>query len=303
MFSTKKITLYLASLFFVTGIQAQTAYTKFIESKHINWAARHTGPIQFSEINFSLLLRKRFSINEIRGVNPDKLEIENKLEYIIPAEVQTRINPGFGDTLNFHNDPLFSPVYFNADINRQVEVQQVLYVEKGVIKSTVNMVSPQFTVTTPAGTLLGTGKVFTTALNSKKCIKKSIQNKAIFLGTTSVSFETLQLQKQVFGLDLPACIWPGLDSKYEIVRIDSNKTITKDDLNKSLVTVHVPVYDEQGNLEKTAIVQPVLTADSFKVSEIEQEWFYSKKKNILFSRVKSLILNFSTTPLLKLTLK
>ncbi len=293
----------LAMLFTTICSHAQMPYTQFIESKHISWAASYNGSIVFDSINLNLLLRERFAKKEIKAASPEKLEFEKNIQYQSVEEIEKRIDPTFEKGNKTSSSPLFSEKYFNVDVNKQVGLQQIFYVEKGVLKSSISSAAPLFTVITQAGTLLGTSKAFLTAINPRQNVKRSVQRKGTVLGTTTVRQEDLVTEKQVYRLDLHACIWPYLDKKYDIIRLDSNKTIDVQDVNIILDRIEVPVYDEEGNLSHTTIVSPVFSPESFTVGEIEQEWFYSKKKNIVFVKIRSLTLNFSKKPVLKIVLK
>ena len=288
-------------IIFFVGIPAfaQSPFTKFVEKKDIQWAAIHTSNIRFKNVNLSLLLRKKLSTNSIKVALYDIPETFGQLEYSTKKAILKKLNPGMDEGIDISNDSLFSRVSFDNESGDMVELQQVFYVEKGILQSFTTTASPKFTVVTSYGVALGIGNAFTTAFNKDRSLKRSWKKKAIFLGNQTDSFQNLSIQKQLYGQGLLKTIWPFLDdNKYEILRLDSSRIIKKADINLSLTKVSDPETLEY-SMNQVILLGP----DSFSIAGIEQDFFYNEDKNIIFSNIRSLLLSFEKRLLLKILIK
>ncbi|RYY51125.1 MAG: hypothetical protein EOO06_01545 [Chitinophagaceae bacterium] len=283
-----------------SNITGQSMFTKFAERSDIQWAAVLTNNFSFPGADMNFLLRQRLANKEIRAAIVDTPERLFSYNYVAPATIAKRIDLEFDATQSDSLFPLFDHRYFDNAAGKLVEVQQVFYLQKGKLKSVVNMVSPKFMVVTIAGTQLGVANAFTTAFNNHRCHNKKTKRQSIPLGRVSISAADFSVQKQLYGQTLLSALWRHLDTKnYDIIRLDSMSKIPVSAVNASLLKLSVPSYDAEGNLMQT-INSPTLGPEGFSIAQIEQSWFYNKRKNLLFNIIHSIVLNYGETAVLKI---
>lgn len=306
---------------------AQSLFTKFVEDKKIQWAAASADTFHFIQPDLSLILRERFDKGEIKVALLENIEGLNKITYSSKESILNRIAPNrekpvtgengnIISTVREADNPLVSSKYFDERSRNLLEIQQVFYIEDGLLKNITNAVSPKYSVKTSWGETLGISNAFTTSFNDKRTIKRSVKRKAILLGTTNtfclLKNAPFKMLKQLYEQNILDALWPQLGKKgYEITRIDSSKKISVKDINISLLgnteTINVPVYDANGNIQNTLAALPLLTPASFTAIGITQQWYYSKEKNIVFCSISSLTLyalkDAIETPVVKINLK
>ncbi len=313
---------------------SQKQFTKFAEKRPVTWAAFVADTVRFKEPNLSLILRQRLIDNRIKAgtVSWEEPFAINKntpkqtiTERIAPDQVSQVVNEN-GDyvaTVKVAEDPLLSTKYFDDDIKDLVEIAQVIYVEKGKVKSFATWVSPKQFVYTSWQQKLGMTNAFSTAFNTCRKFTRRQQKQSISLGSSATrllpdSTSNLKMIKQLYEHQLLEEIWPAISSnKYEIIAIDSARSISFAGMTQSLLgdfTISTPVYDEEGNIEKYQTMPALaLKATSFTGMELQQEWYYHIKKNKLFTRPTALLLHAPkrtkassepiASPILKILLK
>lgn len=300
-------------LFATTGSHAQNKFTRFVESKKISWAADLSDTFHFPRPNLSELLREQFFNNKIKVALVEDMQTMQPISYESLPAVLSRMRPNVEIEPAAYRDSLFSPNAFDQRLKDLVEIRDIVYIEKGLLRSYAYAVSPKYLVQTSWGLVLGMSNLFTTALTEKRTFSNSVQKKATTLGST---IQTIVLDdngakaiKQLYGQNLLQALWPYLTSKhYEIFRVDSNKKIDLQEVTLSLI--QVPAYDGNGNIVP-APVAPALSAESFYSVDIVQDWFYNKEKNILLGKIAYLLLNIKSggsddptiKPLLKIVVK
>ena len=307
----KKTGFILLSLFAQTAF-CQNSYTKFIEKSSVKWAASLSDTCHFTNPNLSLLLREKFNNGSIKaglfegGFNEKlkkKLAKETIINRIAPNRV-TQIADDAGNitgtTIEAEN-PLLSSKYFDSETNDLVEVQQILYIQSGKLKSHTPWVSPKYAVFTSWGQKLGIANAFSTGFNTSRCMAVSTKKKAVLLGNrfTMIPLDSAQhpgIIKQLYGYNLLQALWPYLHKKnYKIYRIDSSRLIPFSMITRSLIDnqqLNIPLYDAEGNLSNKTVVQEdfPLNPSDFSAMELVQEWHYHSKKNRIFNNISHIIL-------------
>ena len=306
----KIIASLIICLLWQTGF-SQNIFTKFIENKSVQWAAGINDTLHFANPNLSLILRKKFNEGTIKVSSIEDDKNISKINYATKEVVINKIAPNrerktededgnITATITASEDPLFSSYYFDTQTNDLVEIQQVLYIQSGRLKSYIPWVSPKYAVYTSWGQKLGVANVFNTAFNKQRNSSSSLKKKAALLGSikTMMRIDSSQsMLKQLYAQNLLQALWPHLHKKqYEIYRADSAIKIPFEKINKTLVDtqqISIPVYDVEGNITAYKILsqqdQP-LELSSITAVEIIQHWFYNAKKNIVFNTIEQLVL-------------
>lgn len=306
----RKILLLLCLLSTLCGF-GQNIFTSFVENKKISFAIITNDTFHFRNPNLSLLLRDALSKGKVKGSIIEDEKNFSTLTYANKEAIINRVAPNreskvmdadgnITATVVEAEDPLFSSRYFDEQTNDLLEIQEVLYIESGILKSYVPYVSPKYAVFTSWGQKLGISNSFSTAFNKKRSISSSLKKKAVLIGTTKTikRLDTVQQQnllKQLYGQNLLQALWPNLHKKqYEFYKMDSLIKIPFEKINMGLVSnPAVPVYDAEGNLTGTKMYpmddQP-LNLSLITNIQLEQNWYYHAGKNILFNLITELVL-------------
>ena len=306
----KIIASIIICLLWQTGF-SQNIFTKFIENKSVHWATGMIDTFHLTNPNLSLILRKRFNAGAIKvNIIEDNKNI-SKINYTSKDAVINKIAPNRERKVEEENgnttrtiiaseDPLFSSYYFDEQTNDLIEIQQILYIQSGHLKSYIPWVSPKYAVYTSWGQKLGVANAFNTSFNKSANKSSSLKKKALLLGSTKtmLRLDTAQnMLKQLYAQNLLQALWPHLHKKqYEIYRADTTIQIPFEKINKSLLDtqqINIPVYDAEGNITAYQILSQhdqSLDLTSITGVEIMQQWFYNEKKNIVFNTIEQLVL-------------
>ncbi len=301
----------LLCLIFTRDCFSQDIYTKFVESRKIQFATRISDTFHFADPNLSLLLREQLGKGNIKAALPTEEKTNNKIKYARAEEIRARIAPnkeikvidGDGNvtaTVVEAEDPLLASRYFDEQTRDMLEVPQVFYIESGKMKSYIPYFSVKNAVSTSWGQKLGISNAFHTGFNKDRSLSSSVKKKArLVAGTkTMIRLDTPQSQtqlKQLSGQNFLQALWPHLHKKqFEIYRVDSMIKIPFDKLHMGLISkISVPVYDADGNITGNKLFsmddQP-LDPETLREMELVQTWYYSDRKNILFSTLNELVL-------------
>ena len=307
----KIIASFIIGLLWLPGF-SQNIFTKFIENKSVQWAAGINDTFHFANPNLSLILRKKFNEGTIKVSSIENDKNISKIIYATKEAVINRIAPNrerktededgnITRTIIASENPLLSSYYFDAQTNNLVEIQQVLYIQSGRLKSYIPWVSPKYAVYTSWGQKLGVANVFNTAFNKqRKTFSSSLKKNAQLLGSTKTMMRidsSQSMLKQLYAQNLLQALWPHLHKKqYQIYRADSAIKIPFEKINKTLVDtqqISIPVYDVEGNITAYKILSQQdkpLELSSITAVEIIQHWFYNAKKNIVFNTIEQLVL-------------
>ncbi|MDB5200716.1 MAG: hypothetical protein JWQ27_125 [Ferruginibacter sp.] len=302
-------TLLLSFLMmFTISAFSQQAWTKFTQQPSVTWAAFTGAARHFTNPNLSLLLRQQFDKGKIRarfsgekwdgGKYVTRTEVINRIEPEHTAEIYDSAGNRVA-TVRYADNPLFAESYFTAGTNDLVQIEEVLYVQAGKLKSHIASVAPMFSVRTMSGTDLGNSAAFSTAFNNIPLVPAPLRSKALAIGSTTTmisldSFQQRNMIKQLYAQNLLEALWPALSARNVVVTtIDSSHRIPFNKLSYSLINpviISVPRYDEYGNASAVTVAPQKLTAADFSAIAINQEWYYHAGKNLLFTEIPSIIL-------------
>lgn len=305
----------LTILLFVSQFaSSQNPFTKFTNKAGVQWAAYSTDTLHFSQPNLSLLLRERFNNGNIKvafiddNLNFKKRNYSNKeavLQRIAPHRMSEIIedNGNKYSTILSAENPLFSSEYFDEQTNDLIEAQEILYIQSGKLQSYIPWLSLKQTVTTSWGEKLGITKTFSTGFHHKRKINKRISHQSIFLGSrfhtlpTNTATIEKSMIKQIYGRNILETLWQSFPGKnYNFINPENNLPLLFSEIDKTLLdssVMSIPVYDENGDIKsKQNLTLKGEPLDLYNIDSIQlfQHWYYSKKKNILFSKIESLTL-------------
>ncbi|MBK8496675.1 MAG: hypothetical protein IPL50_18035 [Chitinophagaceae bacterium] len=267
-----------------------TQFDKFINKPGIQWAAYASDTFNFYRADLNNRLLNRLTKKEIKASLPleSRTTSVNNIKYI-PL-----------DSIN--------SVYFEASTGMDnmidtarfliTEITQILYVEKGILKSYIPFVTPALPVYLSSGKYLGESFYFNTAYNYKYNRKFRKKNKLIFLGQTKSMLKNDQAQskdqlKTMYGKNLLETLWPYvLEDKIEVFSVESNSKLKPGDLNINLAYVEPqvsPIYDSVGNIVKYQVSAPEDGTARFTEVQLVQDWYYDHKRNRIYALNKEMI--------------
>lgn len=267
-----------------------TQFDKFINKTGIQWAAYASDTFNFYRADLNNRLLNRLTKKEIKASLPleSRTTSVNNIKYI-PL-----------DSIN--------SVYFGAatGMDKKIdtarflitEITQILYVEKGILKSYIPFVTPALPVYLSSGKYLGESFYFNTAYNYKYNRKFRKKNKLIFLGQTTSMLKNDLAQskdqlKTMYGKNLLETLWPYvLEDKIEVFSVESNSKLKPGDLNINLAYVEPqvsPIYDSVGNIVKYQVSAPEDGTARFTEVQLVQEWYYDHKRNRIYALNKEMI--------------
>ncbi|MEX0637057.1 MAG: hypothetical protein WD135_09840, partial [Ferruginibacter sp.] len=149
----------------------QQPYVQFVEKYSVKWAAYANDTFRFSELNLNLFLRNQLVSNNIEAhlTNYDnntqiKVTIDSVKERISPNKILDEIdsNGNVVSKMLIVPNQLYDDRYFNQFTNNLVDIQQVIYVKHGRLRSHIAWLSPMYFVVTSMGTELGISNAFQT---------------------------------------------------------------------------------------------------------------------------------------------
>ncbi len=306
---TKKLTIILlfTSQFSLAQNKPQpTLFDKFVKNSKIEWAAYASDTFNFSTAGLNLLLLKRFGKKEIKASLPVESRTINadQIKYTVLDSIH---NAFYGNDTDPLMDSLGNVVIKKIPIPQKdssnfklTELTQILYVEKGLLKSYIPFVTPTLPVFTSSGMYIGESFYFTSCYNFKYNSKASKESKLIFLKQTKKMIrldptENTDQLKSMYGKNLLETIWPYIEqNKIEAFVIDSNTKLTPGELNNYLSADQwqpIPIYDSVGNITKFSLVRSSGSGTvKFTEAALLQDWYYDAKKNKVFSYITELLL-------------
>ena len=169
-----------------------TQFDKFINQPNIEWAAYASDTTRFRKVNLNLLLLHKLDKKEIKaslpiivGLNDQDIEYLNKKELdnivLYPSCILHRYD-STGKALDFK----IEPYKIDSGTSTLTQLTQILYIEKGELKSYIPIVTPiTKNVTTSGGVDLGMTGYFTTSFNYSYNYQPGKQNKILSLGQTA----------------------------------------------------------------------------------------------------------------------
>ncbi len=261
--------------------------------------------IHFQPTNLSELLRTRFEKGEIKASLPITIasDLQNKPLFYSKDELDGRMfNPhpmlfdSVGNSMpapkNIVPVNLFDSFSYNA-----VDIFQLFYIEKGVLKSYVPFVSPKMSVTTSSGIFLGCSNYFSTGFNYSAHYKPRQSSKVIFISQTKKMILQDSMYwsgklKELYGRNLIRTLWPYImNKKLDIISPGSNSKLAIEDIIKDIALndpARNPSYDEMLLMNIINPYTEKLTQSYITSLEVVQDWYYDQTKNIVFNKVREL---------------
>ena len=267
-----------------------TQFDKFINKPGIQWAAYTSDTFNFDRADLNNRLLNRLSKKEIKASLPleSRTTSVNNIKYI-PLDSINSVY--FGAATGIDN---------KIDTTRFLitEITQILYVEKGILKSYIPFVTPALPVYLSSGKYLGESFYFNTAYNYKYNRKIRKKSKLTFIGQTKSMLKNDQAQskdqlKTMYGKNLLETLWPYvLEDKIDIFSVESNSKLNPGELNVNLAYVEPqisPIYDSVGNILKYQFSAPVDGTAGFTEVQLVQDWYYDHKRNRIYALNKEMI--------------
>ena len=285
--------------------QKATQFDKFINRPEIEWAAYINDTIRFEKTNLNKILLERLAKDEIKASLPagSGNEEANHIRYQKKKEID-RIKFHVNEVAAFDSEgnmigvkyvvPRFDTASFTL-----THATQILYVEKGRVKSYVPWVSAMIPVVTSSGIYLGDGDYFSSCFNFQFNYIAGKQNKIRFLAQSRRmlsldSFDIRSKLKELYGRNLVQSLWPYiLKNRFVLFDVGKNNILKAEELDFYLVNeqkITVPVYDVDGNVTGSKPVSQPLSPDVFTKAELIQNWFYDQTRNIVFNYCMEMIL-------------
>lgn len=303
------ILLVLVTIYTSASAQFQptpTQFDTFINRPSVEWASYANDTIRFKIPHFNKLLITRLANREIKAALPvySGTSDVNNITFLKIDSIEGRILyplPGL---------PLFDSNEINLSANIKTEafkidtsgpgltdVTQILFIEKGLLKSYIPWVSPKVVIiATSNGVPLGKGDYFLTCFNFNYNYLPNKKNIITYLSQTNrkISLDTIEKEnklKELYGRNLIETLWPYIvKNKYTIYLAGSNKKINANEITTDLIeALTVPVFDSSGNMTGKVVKEP-LNPGLFTIAELLQDWYYDHTKNIVFNNIKSLVL-------------
>ncbi len=287
--------------------QTPTQFDRFINKPEIEWAAYINDTIRFDKLKLNTWLLQRLDRNEIKATFPvgSGSPQANQIRYLTKNEID-RVD-GQTDTISVTDSSGkrsrqagISFTRFNKALNTLTDVIQILYVEKGLLKSYIPWVATMIPVITSTGYYLGDGDLFSSCFNFNYITASGSRDNTFFLSRTRRnlrldSFDVKSKLKELYGRNLVQTLWPYvLRNRIRVFSPEKNRLLKAAEINSSLVNeteVSIPVYDLEGNLVKNQkVVHGELSPDVFTKVELIQDWYYDKTLNMVFAINKQLVL-------------
>lgn len=289
--------------------QVPTPFDRFIASPAVTWAAYINDTVRFHDFNLTKLLIEKFSAGKIRASMPVGFGSDDarRLKYCSKRYLDRQKFGSMVDTIP-SNDDLYPAKAGYLTENRYApsldtskslltDITQVLYVENGQLKSYIPWIAPMYPIFTSTGVYLGEADYFSTCFNYQRNLQAGKKATLIFLGSseTKISPDSINPQfklKELYGRNLLATLWPYLQKgNYPLTDLVKKSPLKPSQLNSHLFNdeaVMVPKYDSLGYvIGEEEIVDPI-SAASFSHATIRYEWYYDKRLNIVFSRIKEM---------------
>jgi len=304
--------ILISSVSFTQNLARPTQFDKFISKSSIEWAAYVNDQVRFEKAQLNKLLVERLIKKEINAALPVYYGINdaNAITYlnkdsagdilIDPAcrfpipEYDSSGNPIIPD---LRNEIIRNRI--NPDSLLLTDITQILFIEEGVLKSYVPFISPMNSIKTSTGIYLGQGSLLSTCFNFKYKYRPGKKSSPLFLLETSrkINFDSnavIITIKQLYNRNLIETLWPYiLQGKADAFSIKTNTKLKKEEINPYLLSntrIPVPTYDSTGTVSGFILPQLDFSPQEFTGIELVQDWYYYYRDNIVFNKIKELLL-------------
>jgi hypothetical protein len=305
------IFLVISNSLFAQPAKVSTKFDEFVKCSKIEWAAYASDTFRFDKAGFNNLLLTKLENKKIKATLP----IESRTENINKAKFvsyDSIFQNHFTD--NYEEFPVIDS---NGEITghqrlvpqvdtsafKLTEVTQILFIQKGVLKSYIPWVTPTLPVVTSSGKYIGESFYFNTAYNRKYNRKPRRINKLLYLSQTNKNINLHQysadnILKEMYGKNLIETLWPQvLNGKIDVFSIGNNERLTPEKLMQANAGTLVPFYDSTANatIYKYEFIGEPVSPEKFTDVELVQNWYYDARKNMVFSKILEMYL-FTNKP-------
>lgn len=291
----------LCQVSFSQKIYRSFQFDKFIAKSSIEWAADASDTFNLSNSNLNITLLNRLKNDEIKAsvAEVTKKNTAYHLRY-------SSFNEIFSSYYFPHSYPLYDSLGRVIEEDRTIpevdplkfkytEITQVLYIEKGVLKSYVPMVTPTLSLYLSTGKYIGETFYFTTAFNLKYNYKPRKRDKIVFLQQTKKELKFSDSKnnlKEMYGANLMETLWPSVVSgKIKLYNVASGKEVSLTSFNmpqEHNALVSSPVYDSVNVVFKYETVIKSAKPTDFTAAVLVQDWYYNESRNIVFNKIKEM---------------
>jgi hypothetical protein len=322
----KKLTLILLltnHFSFAQNKTHPTPFNKFVNGPGIEWAAYASDTVNFTGADLNNLLLKRISKNKIKASKPveSRTDEANKITY---SPLDSIDQAFYGDRIDILMDSTGTQYFLKHEIPekdssnfKRTEVTQILYIEKGKLKSYIPFITPTLPVYMSTGGYIGERFYFTSCFNYTYKTNLRNKSKLIFLTQTKKiikldAAEPTDRLKEMYGNNLLKTLWPYvLDDKIDAFYPGSTRKLKTEELNVSLAynePLLMPMYDDTGNIVGYTVIADPIDTKKFTDVQLLQDWYYDHKKNKVYSNIKEMLLYLKKddkepVPVLRLVLR
>ena len=152
------------------------------------------------------------------------------------------------------------------------------------------------------GKYIGELFYFTSCYNYKYNYKSRKKNKLIFLQQTSkrIKFDTADTNnelKKLYGKNMLETLWPSvMENRFALFTINSTKQIDPKDIEDRLGFTEpliVSLYDSLAAIYEYKVLGTAFNTNQFTQALLLQDWYYDETKNIVFNKIREMILYIS----------
>jgi hypothetical protein len=273
-----------------------TQFDKFVSRSKIEWAAYASDTFNFDHAGLNNLLLERMMKKKIKGSLPiaSRTDDINSIKYLPMDSIDRYFHYGTDPVPAETIMPKTDRSKFNL-----TEVTQILYVEKGRLKSYIPFVTPTLPVFLSSGNYLGERFYFNTCYNYKYCKKPRKESKLIFLSKTKrmIALNAVEQNdklKEMYGKNLLEALWPQImNDEIAIFTPDNSRKIKPEELNNSFSAgghVLVPLYDSTATVYKYEVAGLSAGVKGFTNIELIQDWYYDAERNKVTNIIREALL-------------
>jgi len=269
------------SISFAQSPAGPTPFDKFISKPSVEWAAYLNDQVKFEKEHLNKILLERLIKKEIKAALP----------------VYNGINDA--NPIIYLNKDSAGDLLINPDSLLLTDITQILFIEDGVLKSYVPLISPMNSIRTSTGIYLGQGSFLSTCFNFKYRYRPGKKSSPLFLLETSRKIDldsnaVIHPIKQLYNRNLIETLWPYiLQGKADAFSMKSNTRLKKEEINPYLLRntrIPVPTYDSAGTVSGFILPQLDFSPGEFTGIGLVQDWYYNYRDNIVFNKIKELLL-------------
>ena len=324
---TKKLTLiflFASQILFAQNKPQPTPFDKFVNKPGIEWAAYASDTVNFTSADLNNLLLKRIIKNEIKASIPVESRTSDA-DKITFSPLDSIDQAFYGDRIDILMDSTGTQYFLKRGIPEKdssnfkgTEVTQILYIEKGKLKSYIPFITPTLPVyMMSSGKYIGERFYFTSCFNYTCNSRPRNKSTLIFLTQTKKMISLTKTQKtdqlkEMYGQNLVETIWPHvLNNELDVFAIKDNRKLKPEESDISLAInepVLIPIYDSVGNVVSYVVTSKPIDMNRFTDVQLLQDWFYDRKRNKVYSNIKEMILyvkkdDKETLPVLRLVFR